>query len=409
MRVVRRGPGEVQIGTDRRWAVRVDGLTSYEARLLAGLGDGASLGPLAADPRLDAVRLAALLDQLAEAGVTEPASRRTTTGPAGADARVLGLLRPDGDGGAAVAARADRAVGVVGLGSTGLGIAAALAAAGVGRLVLEDPRPVRSADVGPSGYRWQDVGRPRLPAAVHVVAGIAPTVATEPAPSGTTPGARAPSPAVDLAAVDRAMVDRAMVDLVVVVSDDAVDSALAARLVNRGTPHLSVVLREADTVLGPLVVPGRDPCLRCLDLHRRDADPVWPSLAGALATGSATSPPPEPAAVASVSAGLAAAAVLAHLDAPDSPHRLGGATLELGLPDALPRERRWAAHPACGCTAQGSGGPTAAVGPSGPTAAVRPSGPTAAVRPDGPTAAVRPPGACADGPDHAWSGRPHHR
>ncbi|WP_186811395.1 ThiF family adenylyltransferase [Cellulomonas persica] len=368
LRVVRRGLGEVQIGTDRRWAVRVDGLTPPEARVLEALADGTPVDLAAGDARLDRSRLTALVGQLEAAGVTEPVARRATTGPSGADARVLTLLRPDGDGGGTVAARAERAVGVVGLGTTGLGIAAALATAGVGRVVLEDERPVRSADVGPSGYRWPDVGRPRARAAVRVVTGIAPTVATEPAPTTVR------------SSDDHGAAAR--VDLVVVVSDDVVDPALAARLVNRGTPHLSVVLREADTVVGPLVAPGRGPCLRCLDLHRRDADPAWPALAAALATTAASHPPPEPVAVASAAAGLASAAVLAHLDAPDAPHRWHGATFELGLPDALPRERRWAVHPACGCTAQGSGDPAVM---------------------------VRPRGACVDGLDHAWSGRPLHR
>lgn len=363
--MVRRGLGEVQVGTDARWAVRVDGLTSAEARALESLADGTPVALAAVGAGLDPARLTALVEQLDEAGVTERVPQRTTTGPAGADARVLSLLRPDGDGARAVAARAEGSVGVVGLSGTGLGIAAALATAGVGRVVLEDPRPVRSADVGPSGYRWQDVGRPRVPAAVRVVTGIAPTVATEPAATG-----------------DGSPDGLAGVDVLVVVSDDVVDPALAARLVNRGTPHLSVVAREADTVVGPLVVPGRGPCLRCLDLHRRDADPAWPALAATLAATAATRPPPEPVAVASAAAGLAAAALLAHLDAPDAPHRLHAATFELGLPDALPRERRWAVHPACGCTAHRSGD-------------------TAVM--------VRPPGACADVPGHAWSGRPRRR
>ena len=34
---------------------------------------------------------------------------------------------------------------------------------------------------------------------------------------------------------------------------------------------------------GPLVTPGRGPCLRCLDLHRCDRDPAWPALLAQLA------------------------------------------------------------------------------------------------------------------------------
>ena len=382
LRVVRRGPAEVQLGTDHRWAVRVDGLSADEASALARLADGASPGALAADDRLDAQRLASLVTQLDEAGILERRAVRSLAGPPGADARVLGLVRPDGDGAATVAARSGRGVGVVGLGPTGLAVALQLALAGVGRITLEDARPVRSSDVGPHGYGWSDVGHPRLDAATRVLAAASPTTTTS-------------------AASD--------VDVLVVVSDDVVDPALPARLVNRGVAHLSVVLREADTVVGPFVVPGAGPCLRCLDLHRTDADPAWPVMATTLAAAArrGSAPPPEPVAVVSVAAGLAVAAILTHLDAtsgdvarggspddrptdgrvgtvasagagPCTP-RLRGVTLELGLPDAVPRERRWAAHPACGCTAHLSADP-ASTGRR-----------------------LMPPGSCADVPDRASS------
>src|SRR5690625_7709835 len=36
--------------------------------------------------------------------------------------------------------------------------------------------------------------------------------------------------------------------------------------------HLSVVLTERRSVIGPYVVPGQSCCVRCLDLHRADQD-----------------------------------------------------------------------------------------------------------------------------------------
>ena len=72
------------------------------------------------------------------------------------------------------------------------------------------------------------------------------------------------------------------VGVVVLVETDVADPERAPSLVAAGTAHLSVVVREADIVVGPLVVPGDGPCLRCLDLHRTDADPAWPTLAGQL-------------------------------------------------------------------------------------------------------------------------------
>jgi hypothetical protein len=56
----------------------------------------------------------------------------------------------------------------------------------------------------------------------------------------------------------------------------------AARWLAVDVPHLPVVFGERAAVLGPLVVPGRTPCLRCAEEHRIDADPAWPVLAGQL-------------------------------------------------------------------------------------------------------------------------------
>src|SRR5690606_41330535 len=69
-------------------------------------------------------------------------------------------------------------------------------------------------------------------------------------------------------------------------------------------PHLPVLVRELDVVVGPLVRPGQGPCLRCLDLHRTDDDPRWPAVATQL-TGS-------PPTGVETSLGWLAAAVAAH-------------------------------------------------------------------------------------------------
>lgn len=359
LRILPRGPGEVQIGTDPRWAVRITDLLDDEVAALLAHPPAAPLGLLAADERLSPTRLAALIQQLDEARLLLPdPPPRDPSGPSAADAAVLTLTLPTGTGADVVAARRDRCVGVVGLGRTGLGVALALACAGVGRLRLEDDRPVRSSDVGPAGYGWADVGMPRCRAAARVVADEVPGADVPGGVLGPAPAAGGP-PGRGL-------------DLLLVVADGALDPALGVGLLAAGTPHLPIVLREADVLVGPLVVGGDGPCARCLDLHRADADPGWPATAAALAAPPAASP--EPVVVASVAAGLAAAAALTFLDdvrthpaGQGSPRPLRGVTLEVRLPDAVPRERRWAVHPACGCTAlsASSGGSARSYGPAG--------------------------------------------
>lgn len=298
--VLRRGADEVQVGTDPRWAVRLTHLAPDEVEALV------------TRRTLDHPRLDGPADELALAGLAVPHDT-----PDGApDALALGLLAPGDDPAARARRRATSCVGVVGLGPTGLGIAAGLAAAGVGTVLLDDERSVRAVDLGASGYRWSDVGQPRERAAVRLLRDVAPTVDVD---GPATP------------------------DALVVVEGAAADPARAERLLSLDVTHLSVVVREGDTLVGPLVVPGAGACLRCLDLHRADLDPAWPLVLSQLVGTDAVEPGP----VASVAAGLAVAVLLAVVDGrPTAP----GLTWEVPLPDAVARERTWSFHPRCGCS-----------------------------------------------------------
>ncbi|MEZ0164704.1 hypothetical protein AB2L27_07985 [Kineococcus sp. LSe6-4] len=133
-------------------------------------------------------------------------------------------------------------------------------------------------------------------------------------------------------------------DLLVLVAEHAADPVVLDGVQADGVPHLSVVLRDTDALVGPLVLPGRSACLRCLDRWRTDADPLWPDVRTALVDGPRR---PTDAATAGVLAGLVALQVLAHLDGGRA--TAVGATLELLLPEGRVRYRWWRPHPACGC------------------------------------------------------------
>jgi hypothetical protein len=331
LRVLSRSDSEVQIGTDSRWAVRLGGLGPGEARLLCLLDDDAELDSLVDRARacgVSGARATELLVALQEARLTcrTPASSRPRVRTAAsADAAVWSLLRDDGDGAALVRARADRTVGVVGLGPLGLATAVTLAAAGVGTVLLDDDGHVTSLDVGAAGYRLGDVGSSRVHVASRLVRDVAPEVRTEPG-AGTVP------------------------DVVVLVERDVADPATGLALVTAGMTHLSVVVREADAVVGPLVVPGAGPCLRCVDLHRADVDDCWPTVVAQLAgrAGRVGVLRSEVGVLAGLCGALAAAEVLAHLDGGWPATR--GASYEVRLPDVAPRRRPWVVHPSCGCT-----------------------------------------------------------
>ena len=205
----------------------------------------------------------------------------------------------------------------------GVPLAAVLAASGVGRVSVRDPGLTAAGDAVVGGLTAADEGRPgrwRRPTPSGGPA-RSPTCARCPTrrrprrpgpPVGRRP-TRSPPPSTDAQ-----------------------------------VPHLVATVRGEIGVVGPLVVPGVTSCLRCADLHRRDADPRWPRLAAQL---TATEPPPSGATVTCLlTVATAALQVLAYLDGSAAPATLD-ATVELRPPDLRPRVRRWPPHPACRCGA----------------------------------------------------------
>jgi bacteriocin biosynthesis cyclodehydratase domain-containing protein len=324
LRRVWRESGSLQIGLSRRRGTVISGLGPAEVRLLERLGAGAAREPtagLGADPGGggDQERGQELLDLLTEADVLVSPSGDPPEGlnpdlaeRAEADRQVWSVVHggPD-DGWSVMAARATYRVLVAGSGRVAQLLARTLAEAGIGQLLT----------------------------AATVAEGLA-EAAGLPAASGRS-GPPGPSRAGE------------PLDVAVLVEHGVADAEAAGRLVSADVPHLSVVVREDDVVVGPFVRPGRGPCLRCLDLYRGERDPAWPSiLAQVIAPGAVRPPPvtapPEETAVSQLAAGLAALQVLVLLDGVQEP-AAAGATLEIELPHGLVAHRSWPAHPACGC------------------------------------------------------------
>lgn len=319
-----RGLTQLQIGTDPRWSIALGDLSPAAARGLAGLPAGSDLRVLRS--RLTAAgataeEVEAVVGHLGSAALlVEPTAPRPTT----PDALAWSLV--DGPG-AGPAARDRFVVRVEGLGRLGLRVAAALATAGVGALDLVDPERVTGGDVEAGGYRAQDVGAPRVCAAARVL-------------HDAVPGVRIVRPVRPAA-------------LVVLVEHHVADPVRHRDLLGEDVPHLSVLVREASVLVGPLVRPGGGPCLRCVELHRADADDRWPAVAAQLVATRSSLVGGEEVTVAAIASGLAAAHALAYLDGRgDVP---AGTAEEVRVADVLPRRVTWVAHPECGCTAPPAG------------------------------------------------------
>jgi bacteriocin biosynthesis cyclodehydratase domain-containing protein len=130
------------------------------------------------------------------------------------------------------------------------------------------------------------------------------------------------------------------------------DPLVATRLEVAGIPHLMVHAAEGGGVVGPLVVPGRTSCLRCVHLHNTDVDPCWPALAAQLADH------PQPSDLASVQATAAFAAGQALLflhgctaGVEDLPS--WGAAVELDVFTGTCRRVVWSPHERCPCGVAG--------------------------------------------------------
>ena len=374
LRTVWRGAGSVQVGLSGRRGTVLDGLTAADARVIEGLRTETGLRD--APARSTEQRQRELIGLLDEAGVLLTQEHPPRPGSAVAepdrlapDAALWSRVHPaSGDGWPLIERRAAQRVLVAGTGRLGSTLAATLAAAGVGQLCLLDDARVTAADIGPAAARRADLGRTRQDAAADAVlrAGGRASTATS-------------VPGQVLGRAGRSRDDTGAVDLVVLVEYAVADAAGADVLVAHDVPHLSVVIREDDILVGPMVRPGAGPCLRCLDLHRSERDPAWPSVL-AQSVNRPADGPREESALSMLAAGLAAMQVLAQLDGLAEP-AAAGATLEVEPPDGLIARRPWPAHPSCGCHWPLRATPVAAGDVTGDELGVRPG---AGAGPDAP-------------------------
>jgi hypothetical protein len=295
---------------------RLDGRRTQRAVLADAAREG--LSPDAVADLLDGLRSEGLVMDLDPADLLAAAA-----GPASI-ARTLPELEASIDR----RARRDAIVVVEGATRVGAPLAAMLAASGVGRVSVRDRGLAGAGDAVVGGLTAEDEGRPRTLAAADAVRRASPLADLRPLPPGVSP------------------------DLVVLARPWAASDPLTAGVHRSGVPHLVATVRGRIGVVGPLVLPGLTSCLRCADLHRRDADPEWPSLAAQLTSGEA--PPSGATVTCLLTAATAALQVLAFLDGSAAPATLD-ATVELHPPDLVPRIRRWSAHPACGCGAAPAG------------------------------------------------------
>jgi len=332
----------LQIGIDSRRAVALTGMAGagWVIGLLDGSRDRAQVVQTAADQGIPAETTERVLALLATAGALDdfPAGTlRLLSAPVRArlatELAAASLAHRDGDGGArTLARRLTAVVRIHGAGTVGNGIASLLTSSGIGQVTNADPqRPEKLK----STAKWPGTLRPGVTSAGADGSGEAPPSTARPAkpqPGTGRPGKAPPSAALP--------------DLAVIVGRHLME--LRASLMRDQIPHLAVSADEAIGVVGPLVIPGRTACLRCLDLTRAERDPAWPLILAQL-EGREPNPCACDAPLAAAVAAQAAAQVLAFIDRAVAADPVANGTLELVLPGWQWRRRTWPRHPGCSC------------------------------------------------------------
>lgn len=362
LRRVWRDGSTLQLGTDPGRAVVIGGLDRPCAQLVErvdGTHDLAGLRAVAARLGVPAARADHLLGLLERSGVLHDgaADHRALARLSQAerdrlqpDLAAASATRAAPDGGAGVLGRRrDRVVVVHGAGRLGAAVVRLLAAAGVGTIGVVDPVLVGPADLGPAGLGPDTVGARRDDAAARSARALSPSVRARPAERIDRPDLVVLAP--DAAGPDRRQVDQLMRD---------------------EQAHLFAAVRPSVGVVGPLVLPGRSSCARCHDLHRRDRDAGWPTVAAQLRAlpggaasraGQATRSIGADACDVVLATAVAAQTclqVLAFLDGgTPAPPAVDG-TIEVSLADGSVRRRSWSVHPSCGCGWPSTPGPVAA-------------------------------------------------
>lgn len=145
-----------------------------------------------------------------------------------------------------------------------------------------------------------------------------------------------------LAATDAAELAETAPELAVLVGDFVLSPELHALWLRRDVPHLAVVLSESAVEIGPMIEPGSGPCLLCLELHRRDEDAAWPTIATQLLGRRSEL---DSAVLTAETATIVARLVTDRLDGESG----AAESVRIDAATGHRRYRPWQPHPDCGC------------------------------------------------------------
>lgn len=325
----------LQIGSGQKRVI-FDSLSPAQERLIAALYRGIAdkqlpqlLNDLGVEPE-DGNHLVDSLQPLFLQNTKPMKSALSEEFVAGAFAEIIrASLLNSADGATVLMERKFRTVHIDDLSAPGLALTLGLASAGVGRVVTHDQSFVQDKDLGPSGYPTQLLGRTKVDA-------VRALLASSPNQMGVVQGHKLT--ARNLEAIDCAAI----------IAHEAIEPRRYVQWLNRDVPHLALSFEVDHASVSPLIVPGRGPCLFCLEQARVNLDPSWPVIASQLIT---TKERLDDSASRLFCAGVAIQKILGHLDFVgafgQTEKELVG--YRLNLASGTIAEFRWTEHEACSC------------------------------------------------------------
>lgn len=325
----------LQIGSGQKRVI-FDSLSPAQERLIAALYRGIAdkqlpqlLNDLGVEPE-DGNHLVDSLQPLFLQNTKPMKSALSEEFVAGAFAEIIrASLLNSADGATVLMERKFRTVHIDDLSAPGLALTLGLASAGVGRVVTHDQSFVQDKDLGPSGYPTQLLGRTKVDA-------VRALLASSPNQMGVVQGHKLT--ARNLEAIDCAAI----------IAHEAIEPRRYVQWLNRDVPHLALSFEVDHASVSPLIVPGRGPCLFCLEQARVNLDPSWPVIASQLIT---TKERLDDSASRLFCAGVAIQRILGHLDFVgafgQTEKELVG--YRLNLASGTIAEFRWTEHEACSC------------------------------------------------------------
>jgi hypothetical protein len=325
----------LQIGSGSQRVI-FNSLSPAQERLIAALYRGIAdkqLPRLMDDLGVESIQGQTLVDALEPLLLRNTAPMKNSLSEefvAGAFSDIIrASLLNSADGATVLMERQFRTVHVDDLSGAGLALTLGLASAGIGRVVSHDQTKVEPRDLGPSAYPSQLLGKPKIEA-------VRALLASSPNQMGIVAGHKLTARNLE------------SIDCAAIIGHQAIEPRRYVQWLNRDVPHLALSFDVDQASVSPLIVPGRGPCLFCLEEARINQDPSWPVIASQLVTSKERL---DDSASRLFCAGLAIQKILAQLDDAggfqQTAKELVGYRLSLG--SGAITEFSWPEHEACSC------------------------------------------------------------